>query len=105
LIICLVFCAVAWPRRRQREGAFALGTCGSAAIYVLTFLFVGVASDFRYAYWAVLAALTGGAVVVSCRVEPDPGRIESRRWWPIAARGRRINPERTHSSWVASVRS
>ena len=105
LIICLVVCAVAWPRRRQREGAFALGTCGSAAIYVLTFLFVGVASDFRYAYWAVLAALTGGAVVVSCRVEPDPGRIESRRWWPIAARGRRINPERTHSSWVASVRS
>jgi hypothetical protein len=26
---------------------------------------VGVASDFRYGYWAVLAAIAGGVVVLS----------------------------------------
>jgi hypothetical protein len=26
---------------------------------------VGVASDFRYGYWAVLAAIVGGVVVIS----------------------------------------
>lgn len=67
LIVCLGACALAWPRRHEAEGAFALGLCGSAAIYVLTFLVVGVASDFRYAYWAVLAGLTGGAATVSSR--------------------------------------
>lgn len=45
-------------------GAFALAMSGSAIIYVLTYLPFGVAPDFRYAYWAVLAALTGGAAVL-----------------------------------------
>jgi hypothetical protein len=30
---------------------------------MLTFFAVGVASDFRYAYWAVLAGLTGAIAV------------------------------------------
>ena len=49
---------------RPREAAFALGVCGSATIYVLSFYAVGVASDFRYGYWAVLAAIAGGVVAV-----------------------------------------
>ena len=53
----------AWRRRETPEGAFALGVCGSAAVYVLTFVAVGVASDFRYGYWAVLAGIVGGVVV------------------------------------------
>jgi len=42
-----------------------LGVCGSAAVYVLSFLFVGVASDFRYGYWAVLATIVGIVVGIS----------------------------------------
>jgi len=55
------------PRTRLYEspaGAFALAMSGSAIVYVLTYLPFGVAPDFRYAYWAVLAALTGGAAVI-----------------------------------------
>ena len=32
---------------------------------MLSFYAVGVASDFRYGYWAVLAAIAGGVVVMS----------------------------------------
>ncbi len=62
LLACMVVCGVAWRRRQTPEGAFALGVCGSAAVYVLSFLAVGVASDFRYGYWAVLAGIAGGVV-------------------------------------------
>ena len=67
LLIDLVILAFAWPRRETPEGAFAIGACGSAAIYVLTFFPVGVAPDFRYAYWAVLAAIASAAVMLSAR--------------------------------------
>jgi apolipoprotein N-acyltransferase len=62
LMVCIVVCGFAWRRRETREGAFALGVCGSAAVYVLSFFAVGVASDFRYGYWAVLAGIAGGVV-------------------------------------------
>jgi hypothetical protein len=64
LLACLVLCAVAL-RRGPREAAFVVGACGSAAVYVLTFYGVGVASDYRYGYWAVLAAMAGGVVLLS----------------------------------------
>jgi len=62
LLVCIVVCGLAWRRGETCEGAFALGVCGSAAVYVLSFFVVGVASDFRYGYWAVLAGISGGAV-------------------------------------------
>lgn len=62
LLVCIVVCGFAWRRRETPEGAFALGVCGSAVAYVLSFFAVGVASDFRYGYWAVLAGIAGGAV-------------------------------------------
>ncbi|MDO9060417.1 MAG: hypothetical protein Q7U92_15540 [Bradyrhizobium sp.] len=65
LLVCIAVCGFGWRRRATPEGAFALGVCGSAAVYVLTFLAVGVASDFRYGYWAVLAGIAGGAVAMS----------------------------------------
>jgi hypothetical protein len=65
LMVCLIACGFAWRRRATPQGAFALGTCGSAAVYVLSFLAVGVASDFRYAYWAVLAGIAGGVVAAA----------------------------------------
>jgi hypothetical protein len=61
---------LAWRRRATPEGALALAAAGSAAIYVMTFFLVGVASDFRYAHWAVLAALTGGTALLASRPAP-----------------------------------
>jgi len=63
LLLCMVLCWFAWRRGNTREGAFALGTCGSAVIYVMSYYLVGLASDFRYAYWAVLAGLAGAVIV------------------------------------------
>ena len=64
LLLCIAVCCFAWRRRDTPEGAFALGVCGSAAIYTLTFFAVGVASDFRYAYWAVLAGIAGAVTLM-----------------------------------------
>ena len=65
LLLCVAVCGFAWRRRRTPEGAFALGVCGSATVYMLSYFAVGVASDFRYGYWAVLAAIAGAAVGAS----------------------------------------
>ena len=65
LLACIIVCWLSWWRSGAREAAFALGVCGSATIYVLSFYAVGVASDFRYGYWAVLAAIAGSVVVIS----------------------------------------
>jgi hypothetical protein len=62
LLICLAVCMVARRRRGTPAGAFAVGVCASAAVYVLTYSAVGVGLDFRYAYWAVLAGMAGGVV-------------------------------------------
>jgi hypothetical protein len=65
LLVCIAVCGFAWRRRETPEGAFAFGVCGSAVVYVLSYFAVGVASDFRYGYWAVLAGIAGGAVAAS----------------------------------------
>ena len=66
LIVCVLWCALAWRRRATPSGAFLLGVCGSAVVYMLTFIPVGVAGDFRYALPAVLAGL-GGLVMLAVR--------------------------------------
>jgi hypothetical protein len=65
LLASIIVCWLSWWRSGPREAGFALGVCGSATLYVLSFYALGVASDFRYGYWAVLAALAGGVVVIS----------------------------------------
>jgi len=73
LLACIIVCWLSWWRSGAREAAFALGVCGSATIYVLSFYAVGVASDFRYGYWAVLAAIAGSVVAASGeRGEAEP---------------------------------
>jgi hypothetical protein len=67
LLTCIVVCALAWRARAMPPEAFALGVCGSAVVYVMTFLGAGVASDFRYGYWAVLAGIAAALVRGSCR--------------------------------------
>ena len=71
LLVCIIVCGLAWRRRETREGAFALGVCGSAVVYVLSFFAVGVASDFRFGYWAVLAGIVGGVVAALGRPRPQ----------------------------------
>jgi hypothetical protein len=70
LLLCLAVCAIGWRHSDTPAGAFALAVCGSAAIYVLTFFSVGVAADFRYGYWAVLAAIGGAIVLATQGVRP-----------------------------------
>ena len=53
-----------WRRRDTPEGAFVLGVCGSAVLYVSSYLPLGVASEFRYAFWAVLASAAGFVVLL-----------------------------------------
>jgi hypothetical protein len=63
LALCILWCALAWRRRTTASGAFVIGVCGSAVVYMATFFPVGVSSDFRYALWAVLAGLAGAAAL------------------------------------------
>jgi len=62
LAVCAVLCARGWRCRDTPVGAFIFGVAGSAVVYVLTFLAVGVAADFRYGYFAVLAGLTSAVL-------------------------------------------
>ena len=70
LLLALAIIALAWRRRASRSGAFAIGVCASGAAYALSFFPLGVAADFRYGYWCVLAALA--AIVPACIARP-PG--------------------------------
>ena len=63
MLLNLALCAYAWPRRQTREGTFGLCVCGASVLYLASFIPLGVASDFRYAYWPVLSGLAGLAVV------------------------------------------
>jgi hypothetical protein len=58
----LLSCAIvgwAWPARRTPSGAFAISIATAGIFYVMTFGLLGVATDFRYAHWGVVAALAG----------------------------------------------
>ena len=65
LLVCMLWFALAWRRRATPAGAFLIGTCGSAVVYMATFIPIGVAGDFRYALWAVLAGLAGITVLAA----------------------------------------
>ena len=67
LAVAILVCALAWPLRATSAGAFALGATGSGIVYVLSFLPFGVAADFRYGYWCVLATLVGAVAVLAGR--------------------------------------
>ena len=78
LALALAVLTLAWRARLTPAGAFAVGVTASAVVYVLTFFAVGVAADFRYAYWCVLAALVG-AVATALAYLPPPSRISPSR--------------------------
>jgi hypothetical protein len=74
LVLAVAVGACAWPKRSTPAGAFAVGVTTSAIVYVMTFFVLGVAADFRYAYWGVLATLAGGVAAVLARCNPNPER-------------------------------
>jgi hypothetical protein len=59
LILGIAVIVRSWRARATPEGTFALSIAASGVVYVLTFGMLGVATDFRYAYWGVLASLAG----------------------------------------------
>ena len=69
LLLNATLCMLGWRRRDTPSGAFALGVCGSAVVYLMTFFAVGVSTDLRYAYWAVLAG-SAGAVALAQKRKP-----------------------------------
>jgi hypothetical protein len=64
MLLCVFWCLLAWRRRATPSGAFVIGACGSAVVYMATFFPAGVAGDFRYALWAVLAGLAGAVALL-----------------------------------------
>jgi hypothetical protein len=60
LVLAIAVLGFAWRARATPAGDFAIGVSASGIVYVLTYFAVGVAADFRYAYWCVLASLVGG---------------------------------------------
>lgn len=67
VLAALAVFAAAWRARANREGAYALAVTGSAIVYMATYLPVGVASAYRYGYWAVLASMTGAVLTLIAR--------------------------------------
>jgi hypothetical protein len=67
LAIAIAVCTFAWPLRASPSGAFAIGVTGSAIVYVLSYFPFGVAAEFRYGYWCVLASLAGAVAVLAGR--------------------------------------
>ena len=67
LVLAIGVCVLAWPARATQAGAFAVGVSASAIVYIMTFLAVGVAADFRYGYWCVLATLAGAVAALLAR--------------------------------------
>ena len=67
LLICIAAGALAWRRRDRPAGAFAVAVGASGAVFALSDFAFGVASDFRYGYWAVLAGVSGAVAAVTPR--------------------------------------
>ena len=59
LVGCIAVCGSRLAATRDRGGRLRHWSCATAAVYVATFFAVGVASDFRYGYLAVLATIAG----------------------------------------------
>ena len=56
LLLGLAIAGWAWPARRTQSGAFAVSIAAAGIFYLLTFGLLGVATDFRYAHWGVVAS-------------------------------------------------
>ena len=69
--LALSLASLAWalPARGTASGTFAICMAGAGIFYVLTFGLLGVATDFRYAHWGVVASLAGLVPALVARAE------------------------------------
>jgi hypothetical protein len=61
VVTSLLLC---WSYRSVPPGSYAVAMSLSALAYTATFLVFGVATDYRYVYWVVLAGLTSAVMTV-----------------------------------------
>jgi len=90
LILAVAVGACAWRTRSTPAGAFAVGVTTCAVVYVMTFFVLGVAADFRYAYWCVLATIAGAVAAVLARYAAAPAGQDSREPSPGSASAPRM---------------
>jgi hypothetical protein len=57
----------AWRLRQSTLGNFAWSVSASATVYILAFFLIGVASDFRYGFWLVLADVAAAIALWAAR--------------------------------------
>jgi hypothetical protein len=77
LLLAAAIGALSWSKRSTRAGAFAVAVNGCVAVYLMSYGVLGVAADFRYAYWAVLGTIAAGIAAALAVV--DASAVEARR--------------------------
>jgi hypothetical protein len=73
LLLSVAIVGWAWRARRTASGAFAISIAAGGIFYLMTFGLLGVATDFRYAHWGVVAALAGLVPALLARWERRAG--------------------------------
>lgn len=96
LLLNAALCLLAWPRRGTPSAAFIVGVCGSAVIYTGSFFSVGLAEDFRYHYWALIAALASLPVALQLRGYPNRAPIRNSTFPSGPVIGLRSTPATVH---------
>ncbi len=66
LLIAAGTLVVSWFATDSPQRRFAAALGASAFIYLATYVIFGVASDFRYAYWSIVASCTALAALAAC---------------------------------------
>lgn len=74
LLLSLCTLGASWSATDSQQRRFASGLSASAAIYILTYIPFGVASDFRYSYYSIVATLAAIAALTACQIR-DPRRV------------------------------
>src|SRR5215813_142349 len=92
LVLAIAVGVCVWRARSTPAGAFALGVTASATVYVMTFCVLGVAADFRYAYWCVLATIAGAVAAVLARRDQIPKRPSADQRSPGSSPGSASTP-------------
>jgi hypothetical protein len=77
LLLGVAIVGGAWPARRTPSGAFAISLAAAGILYVMTFGLLGVATDFRYAHWGVVADLAALVPALLAGRERRSGRALS----------------------------
>jgi hypothetical protein len=93
LVLSAAICALSLRWRHKPAGACALAVTSCAILYVLSYAVLGVAADFRYAYWCVLAALTGLVALAMAASDSRTARFSGS---PAAAAELRVSASARH---------